>query len=131
MTVGALAIGMVALKTLREIKTEAASEAKDAAAVKISETMAAELEPSVNANVRHALPAALKVALLNDELGHETLSEMAQRGEPDAALVAELAAEGANDYPVVSEFGWLSAPLLVAALASGYANSYPGQTEVP
>ena len=67
-TVGALVIGLVALKTLREIKTEAASEAKNAAAVKISETMAAELEPSVNAKVRDALPAALQVAFLNDEL---------------------------------------------------------------
>jgi hypothetical protein len=85
-TVGALVIGLVALKTLREIKTEAASDAKDAAAVKISETMAAELEPSVNAKVRDALPAALQVALLNDELGHKILSEMAQRGELDEVL---------------------------------------------
>ncbi len=85
-TVGALVIGLVAFKTLREIKTEAASEAKDAAAVKISETMAAELEPSVNAKVRDALPAALQVALLNDELGHKILSEMAQRGELDEVL---------------------------------------------
>ena len=43
--------------------------------------MAAELEPSVNAKVRDALPAALQVALLNDELGHKILSAMAQRGE--------------------------------------------------
>ena len=71
-TVGALVIGLVALKTLREIKTEAASEAKNAAAVKISETMAAELEPSVNAKVRDALPAALQVAFLNDELVFST-----------------------------------------------------------
>jgi hypothetical protein len=85
-TVGALVIGLVALKTLREIKTEAANEAKDAAAVKISETMATELEPSVNAKVRDALPAALQVALLNDELGHKILSEMAQRGELDEVL---------------------------------------------
>lgn len=85
-TVGALVIGLVALKTLREIKTEAASEAKVAAAVKISEIMAAELEPSVNAKVRDALPTALQVALLNDELGHKILSEMAQRGELDEVL---------------------------------------------
>ncbi|MCY4306342.1 MAG: beta family protein [Aestuariivita sp.] len=39
-------------------------------------------------------------------------------------LVAELAAEGANDYAVVFEFGWVPDPLLVAALASGYANSF-------
>lgn len=85
-TVGALVIGLVALKTLREIKTEAASEATVAAAVKISEIMAAELEPSVNAKVRDALPTALQVALLNDELGHKILSEMAQRGELDEVL---------------------------------------------
>lgn len=40
------------------------------------------------------------------------------------ALVAELAAEGANDYAVVFEFGWLPDPLLVAARASGYTNSF-------
>ena len=85
-TLGALVIGLVALKTLREIKTEAASDAKAAAAVKINETMATELEPSVNAKVRDALPAALQVALLNDELGHRILSEMAQRGELDEVL---------------------------------------------
>jgi uncharacterized membrane protein len=60
-TVGALVIGLVALKTLREIKAEAATEAKAAAAVKISETMAA-------------------------GLGHTILSEMAQRGELDEVL---------------------------------------------
>jgi len=85
-TVGALVIGLVALKTLREIKDEAASEAKVAAAGKITETMATELEPNVNAKVRDALPAALQAALLNDELGHKILSEMAQRGELDEVL---------------------------------------------
>lgn len=60
-TVGALVIGLVALKTLREIKTEAADKAKVAAAAKISETMAA-------------------------GLGHKILSEMAQRGELDEVL---------------------------------------------
>lgn len=39
-------------------------------------------------------------------------------------LVSELAAEGANDYTVVFEFGWVRDPLLVAALASGYTNSF-------
>lgn len=39
-------------------------------------------------------------------------------------LVAELAAEGANDYMVVFEFGWVSNPLLVAAVASGYTQSF-------
>ncbi|OLF81610.1 hypothetical protein AWH62_02775 [Maricaulis sp. W15] len=85
-TVGALVIGVVALKTLREIKDEAANKAKDAAADKIKETMAAELEPNVNTKVQEALPAALQAALLNDELGHRILSEMAQRGELDEVL---------------------------------------------
>ena len=85
-TVGALVIGLVALKTLREIKDEAASEAKDAAAGKINETMEAELEPNVKAKVQDALPAALQAVLLNDELGHKILSEMAQRGELDDVL---------------------------------------------
>lgn len=40
------------------------------------------------------------------------------------ALVAELAKEGANDYAVVFEFGWVQDSLLVAALAIGYANSF-------
>lgn len=57
-TVGALVIGLVALKTLREIKTEAATEAKGAAAVQINTTMAA-------------------------GLGHTILSEMARKGELD------------------------------------------------
>lgn len=57
-TVGALVIGLVALKTLREIKTEAATEAKDAASAKISETMAA-------------------------GLGHTILRDMARKGELD------------------------------------------------
>lgn len=85
-TVGALVIGLVALKTLREIKDEAADGAKDAAADKINETMASELEPNVNAKVQEALPTALQAALLNDELGHKILSEMAQRGELDEVL---------------------------------------------
>lgn len=57
-TVGALVIGLVALKTLREIKTEAATEAKGAAAAQITATMAA-------------------------GLGHTILSEMARKGELD------------------------------------------------
>ncbi len=39
-------------------------------------------------------------------------------------LVNELAAEGANDYAIVFEFGWIQEPLLVAAVASGYTNSF-------
>nr|WP_070959398.1 hypothetical protein [Hyphomonas sp. Mor2] len=85
-TVGALVIGLVALKTLREIKDEAAKEAKEAAAGKITETMAAELEPNVKAKVQDALPEALPAALLKDELGHKILSDMAQRGELDEVL---------------------------------------------
>lgn len=85
-TVGALAIGLVAFKTLREIKDEAADAALTAAATKISETMASDLEPSVNAKVKGALPTALQTALLDDELGHRILSEMAQRGELDEVL---------------------------------------------
>lgn len=85
-TVGALVIGLVAFKTLREIKDEAASGAKAAAAAKIAETMAAELEPSVSAKVQAVLPTALQAALMTDELGHQILSAMAQRGELDAVL---------------------------------------------
>ncbi|MDB5587867.1 MAG: hypothetical protein JWP26_2837 [Devosia sp.] len=85
-TVGALVIGLVALKTLREIKDEAANEAKDAAAGKINQTMATELEPNVKAKVQEALPPAIKAALLSDELGHKIMSEMAQRGELDEVL---------------------------------------------
>lgn len=85
-TVGALVIGLVALKTLREIKDEAASAAKVAAADKISKTIADVLEPNVNAKVRDALPTALQSALLKDELGHRILSEMAERGELDEVL---------------------------------------------
>ncbi|TJZ86178.1 hypothetical protein [Paracoccus hibiscisoli] len=81
-TVGALVIGLVALKTLREIKTEAATEAKIAAGNKI----AAELAPSVDAKVREALPAALPSALMNDDLADKILTEMAGRGELDAVL---------------------------------------------
>ncbi|MBO0347195.1 beta family protein [Roseibium sp. CAU 1637] len=40
------------------------------------------------------------------------------------ALVVELAAEGANDYAVVFEFGWVPDPLQMAALAIGYTNNF-------
>ncbi len=85
-TVGALVIGLVAFKTLREIKDEAANGAKQAAAGKINETMAAELEPKVNSKVRDILPAALQAALMDDELGHKILGQMASRGELDAVF---------------------------------------------
>ena len=85
-TVGALAIGFVALKTLREIKDEAATAAKKAAAEEIKETMDSELEPSVSEKVKEALPPTLRAALLNDEIGHSIFAEMAQRGELDEVL---------------------------------------------
>lgn len=85
-TVGALVIGLVALKTLREIKDDAANGAKEAAAGKINETMQSELAPNVDAKVRDVLPAALQSALMDDELGHKILAEMARRGELDAVL---------------------------------------------
>jgi hypothetical protein len=76
-TVGALVIGLVAFKTLREIKTEAASEAKGAAGAKI----AAELAPNVDAKVREVLPAALPAALMNDDLADRILMEP-QKNQP-------------------------------------------------
>lgn len=82
-TVGALVIGLVAFKTLREIKTEAATEAKEAAAVKISETISAELQPKVDAAVREVLPSVLPAALMNDDLVDKILTEMAGRGDLD------------------------------------------------
>lgn len=39
-------------------------------------------------------------------------------------LATELADEGAVDYAVVLEFGWVQDALTVAALASGYANTF-------
>lgn len=85
-TVGALVIGLVALKTLREIKDEASSEARSAAAARIAETMNNQLEPSVAAKLEAALPIALQRELLDNDLGHRILSEMAQRGELDEVL---------------------------------------------
>ena len=85
-TVGAVVIGLVALKTLREIKDEAASEAKVAAGRTISETMRTDLEPSVAAKLGAVLPSALKAALIENELGHQILGEMAKRGELDEVL---------------------------------------------
>lgn len=40
------------------------------------------------------------------------------------ALVERLAAEGANDYAVVFEFGWVKDPLMMAADAIGHTNSF-------
>lgn len=39
-------------------------------------------------------------------------------------LIEELTAEGANDYAVVFEFGWVPEPLLMAAVAIGYTKSF-------
>lgn len=63
-TVGALVIGLVAFKTLREIKTEAAIEAKKAAADKITETISNELPTKAD----------------------KILTTMARRGDLDAAV---------------------------------------------
>ncbi len=40
-----------------------------------------------------------------------------------SALIAELSEEGASDYAVVLEFGWIQEPLLVGATAIGYTKS--------
>ena len=100
-TVGALVVGLVALKTLREIKEEAASDAKSAAASQIEQTMAVELEPNVHARVEEVLPDALQEALMRDELGHRILSQMAQRGELDEVLervAMRIQGSGAEDH---------------------------------
>lgn len=97
-TVGALVVGLVALKTLREIKEEAASGAKLAAAGQIEQTMADELKPNVNARVQEVLPEALQEALMRDELAHRILTEMAQRGELDEVLErVAMRVQGAGD----------------------------------
>lgn len=97
-TVGALVVGLVALKTLREIKEEAASGAKLAAAGQIEQTMADELKPNVNARVQEVLPDALQEALMRDELAHRILTEMAQRGELDEVLErVAMRVQGAGD----------------------------------
>lgn len=85
-TVGAVVIGVVALKTLREIKDEAASEAKDAADEQISETMKNDLDPKVDKKVREVLPLALQMALLEDETRSKILTELARTGALDNAV---------------------------------------------
>lgn len=85
-TVGALVIGLVALKTLREIKDEATSEAKVAAAGKIDETMENELDPKVKATVREILPIALQVHLADDDHREEILTALARTGALDSAV---------------------------------------------
>ncbi len=85
-TVGALVIGLVALKTLREIKDEAASEAKAAAASRITETMESELDPKVDKKVREILPLALQVVLADDEHRDEILKALVRTGALDDAV---------------------------------------------
>lgn len=85
-TVGALVIGLVALKTLREIKDEAAESAKSAAATQISLTMETKLAPSVKSNLEDALPTALRSALLDDQTGHKIFTDMAQAGTLDEVM---------------------------------------------
>lgn len=96
-TIGALVIGLVAFKTLREIKSEAAIEAKGAAGAKIS----AELAPNVDAKVREVLPDALPAALMCDDLADKILTEMAGRGDLDAVFerVVVRLQGGPVDYP--------------------------------
>lgn len=81
-TVGALVIGLVALKTLREIK----DEAKDAAAKEVKDTISAELEPTVTKNVNEALPSALRDALQDDKIGHVIFTDIARTGALDEVL---------------------------------------------
>jgi hypothetical protein len=69
-TVGALVVGLVALKTLREIKDDASVSARDAAADKITET----------------LPPTLETTLKNSGLVHTVMTEMAKRGQLDEVL---------------------------------------------
>lgn len=69
-TVGALVIGLVAFKTLREIKDEAAKGAKDAVALEIT----------------NALPSALETALLDPDIGPKLLVDLAKEGVFDAAM---------------------------------------------
>lgn len=85
-TVGALVIGLVALKTLREIKDEAANEAKTAAATKISETMESDLDPKVDRKVREILPLGLQVVLADDEHRDEILKALVRTGALDDAV---------------------------------------------
>lgn len=81
-TVGALVIGLVAFKTLREIKNDAEKAAQTAAETKIRETMDSDLEPNVTEKVGEILPGAL----LDNEIGHQIFWEMARKGELDAVL---------------------------------------------
>jgi len=78
-TLGALVIGLVALKTLREIK----EEVKKAAADKATETIASELKPKVDEKMKDALPVALEAALLEKDTGQKIMLDLARTGVLD------------------------------------------------
>lgn len=84
-TVGALVVGVVAFKTLREIKDEAASDAKNTAEDTINETMDQRLEPSIKAKLQESLPNALRDVLQSRE-GHKALIKLAREGVFDQPL---------------------------------------------
>lgn len=85
-TVAALVIGIVALKTMQEIKDDAANAAKEAAQKTVGKIMDTDLEPQVKKDVAEVLPKELRVALMDDELGHKILGDMAERGELNGLL---------------------------------------------
>jgi len=95
-TLGALVIGRVALKTLRQIKDEAASEAKRAAAARINETVENDLDPKVDNNVREILPLALQIVLADDEHREGILKALVRTGALDAAVGRAI--DGRNEY---------------------------------
>ena len=85
-TVGALVIGLVALKTLREIKEEAAQGAKQAASAKIDDTVANELFPMVNKKISEDLELALQIHLADDKHREAILISLARTGALDDAV---------------------------------------------
>lgn len=87
-TVGAVAIGLVALKTLREIKDDAKSSAKQAAAEGVSKT----------------LPEELRVALVDTPALTEALRIMAVKGElNDVMEIVAASVQGRGDEQVDAE----------------------------
>lgn len=82
-TVAALVIGFVALKTLREIKDDAANEAKKAAANKITEIMENDLTPKVTEKVKEILPISLRTELLDEKTRQEIITELVRTGALD------------------------------------------------
>ncbi|MDE2738289.1 MAG: hypothetical protein OXH47_02070 [Paracoccaceae bacterium] len=98
---GAIVIGIVAFKTLREIKDDVTKTANASAVNKINETITEKLEPSVKIKVTEVLPANLNKVIIDDGLGHEILSSMAKNGELDDILerVASRMQGGPEDDP--------------------------------